>query len=1258
MKRLVLIGLALCMLASPALARTPGGSQLTNKPTYMGLSITALESGYSCVGNACSYTQPCPATTGIDPECQHYRNLNLLTWRVTTTWQGWQPTLGGALNTTYVGYVDNIRRQAALLGACVIIDMHNFGGYPGMGKIGASNGPTRAQFVGVWELIAAQFAGKSGLCGYEPMNEPADMPTGAEWPADAQAVIYGIRTVDTTSTIYIDGDDYATAPNWLNTVTSPVACGYSAINPLIDGNNGLKNLIDPKDKLVFAGHMYPDYNGSGTFPVAGSMVNTSCTTQVPNTQCTVGQNSYQCAQSMGNQLLQIPFSANTSVDNIKNWVNWCEASFNPNGEHINCWMGETSWPNDDARWNTVGDNMLAFLQSQPIPILFTYWAGGPFAPSNYSIYPSGLGTSTVVDKNEVAVLEKYSNPYVPTTYGISGPSRGSVSVPSTAITTTYQGLLKTNVTVTPTDGGAGGTFSPTSATMTPGFNGQANFTYTAPSSTVVAIGATNNAGFSNPSSFGYATATDQFLNAGVIPYNIYSLSKIYAPYIGPLVNLRRASDNQTADFSATSLAMNSPLNVGAITTWANGSNVYIVKWYDQSPNGNNMVTPYTGDAPQATPTTAAQPQLILSDTDGKPSVNWNGSNAMQANSPINGNTAQTIMAVSAPSNHTGNSIVDWVFCCGNSNVLAWGGDIYSNSASYAARSYTVDGVWSATGASFGPTELDAVTNNVFIGKSIGTYSAMSYTYRSAVNVGWQPFAGNYYTGKVRELWISNTQTSPASMKAIQADQMSRYNIPAWTQFTYYSPTLQQNATTANAPPWAGVNQAGALGNFGFYNCSPGVGNTGKCPFNFATPAAGQTYYASRGMNMIRLPISWNALQPNLIGGDTTIDTGALATLDADVAAITNSGMDALIDLHGFGGYSGTVKYTMATADGTTTYWSGTISSSQLPMPTCTGPYDGNAPTLNWYIGGVLQQTIWNSPFYCNGASPITFWDYNNLYLNYPTTSVNATTGAFVLSFKVAPDAGTPVFITWTKSLDYTTSPGSTYFVNFWTQMAAHYASKPKVHFDLMNEPANHTAAAEKAVTQSAITGIRSQSFNNYVFVEFGSDYASCPNVSAESGPTFITLTDTSNKLILECHAYLASCNNDGCGDGAAQGAALSRLQSATTYCAANGCHLFWGEFNMTYNPQMYTEMKIAMDLIAANSSVWYGWTEFAGGPAWGENYIGLIEPRSFVAPVIDRPFMDLLNTYATGHTWPCTTYASGNAGPCLSTGWPNNTAFY
>jgi hypothetical protein len=97
----------------------------------------------------------------------------------------------------------------------------------------------------------------------------------------------------------------------------------------------------------------------------------------------------------------------------------------------------------------------------------------------------------------------------------------------------------------------------------------------------------------------------------------YSLRALSSAYVGPLVRVRRASDNAEQDIYAN---YDGTLNTSSLESFCSGTNGFVTEWYDQSGSGNN-----------ATQGTALnQPQIVSSGSvileNAKPALEFDGSN--------------------------------------------------------------------------------------------------------------------------------------------------------------------------------------------------------------------------------------------------------------------------------------------------------------------------------------------------------------------------------------------------------------------------------------------------------------------------------------------------------------------------------------------------------------------------------------------------------------------------------------------------------
>jgi endoglucanase len=275
-----------------------------------------------------------PGTYDVDymypyaEEYDYYDGLGLTLIRLPFRWERVQPTLGGPLDATQLGHLDQQVAMAEARGMKIVLDVHNYGRYVIRDSngvqhthiIGASDGVvTSAHFSDLWKKLATHFNGETTIWAYGLMNEPHDMGA-TPWATIAQGAVNAIRTVDTGHTILIAGDCWSGAWTWKT-------C-----------NNGLI-LSDSANKLVYEAHQYFDSNGSGGYA-----------------------NGYDGYPEIGVDRLQ-PFLTWLAENNLKGFI------------------GEFGAPNNDPRWQLVVGNFLEELIAAGVPA--TAWSGGPWWPDDY-----------------------------------------------------------------------------------------------------------------------------------------------------------------------------------------------------------------------------------------------------------------------------------------------------------------------------------------------------------------------------------------------------------------------------------------------------------------------------------------------------------------------------------------------------------------------------------------------------------------------------------------------------------------------------------------------------------------------------------------------------------------------------------------------------------------------------------------------------------------------------------------------------------
>jgi len=157
----------------------------------------------------------------------------------------------------------------------------------------------------------------------------------------------------------------------------------------------------------------------------------------------------------------------------------------------------TVTPNDNGAGGTFSPTSVIISSTTPTAT-FTYTSSSTGSKTISVTNDGGLNNPTSI--THVVILN------IPATEVIlSGPTSGSIEVASTNFTVSANGIITGNLTVTPNDNGAGGTFSPTSviiSSTTP----TATFTYTPSSIGIKIISVINNQSLINQNIINYSVS--------------------------------------------------------------------------------------------------------------------------------------------------------------------------------------------------------------------------------------------------------------------------------------------------------------------------------------------------------------------------------------------------------------------------------------------------------------------------------------------------------------------------------------------------------------------------------------------------------------------------------------------------------------------------------------------------------------------------------------------------------------------------------
>ncbi|WP_434136415.1 cellulase family glycosylhydrolase [Pseudomonas luteola] len=278
-------------------------------------------------------------------------------------WERLQPTLGGALDAKYVQLIDSTFSYAEKHNVKIILDLHNYARY--RGQIIGTSGVPYARYQEIMTKIAQRWSSQKSLYAYDIMNEP----NGAlnYWNTAAQYGINGVRAVDTVRPIIVEGNGWAEATRWEQ------------------WNNTLLDLKDPSNNLIFSAHTYFDNNAGGNY------------------------------ESVDVSKLDPMYG----VERVKPFIEWLKKHGKKG------YIGEFGIPDNDSRWNTIMDNMLAYLAQNCVPA--TYWAAGP----GWGNYFMSVEPINGVERPQWPTLKKYVNNTRCTAFGpINGTDATAPSQPA------------------------------------------------------------------------------------------------------------------------------------------------------------------------------------------------------------------------------------------------------------------------------------------------------------------------------------------------------------------------------------------------------------------------------------------------------------------------------------------------------------------------------------------------------------------------------------------------------------------------------------------------------------------------------------------------------------------------------------------------------------------------------------------------------------------------------------------------------------
>jgi hypothetical protein len=234
-----------------------------------------------------------------------------------------------------------------------------------------------------------------------------------------------------------------------------------------------------------------------------------------------------------------------------------------------------------------------------------------YTPSSSPISTTAPGIAALWNLNGNGLDTAGQSAPVATALTLTGPTSGTANVASSAFTAALSptgGTVASTVTVTPSDGGAGGTFSPTSLSLTTAAP-SGTFTYTPSSAGTKSISLSNNGSLTNPTAITFTAAA----TADTTPPTMNGTLSITPTSDGAVVSWSAGSDNVGVTGYKLDRGDGTYFDVGNVLTYTiigkpslTSQTINLID-YDQA--GNTAATPLTG-----TYTTLAPPLVNYIDT--------------------------------------------------------------------------------------------------------------------------------------------------------------------------------------------------------------------------------------------------------------------------------------------------------------------------------------------------------------------------------------------------------------------------------------------------------------------------------------------------------------------------------------------------------------------------------------------------------------------------------------------------------------------
>jgi len=201
---------------------------------------------------------------------------------------------------------------------------------------------------------------------------------------------------------------------------------------------------------------------------------------------------------------------------------------------------------------------------------------------------------------------------------------------------------------------------------------------------------------------------------------------------------------------------------------------------------------------------------------------------------------------------------------------------------------------------------------------------------------------------------------------------------------------------------------------------------------------------------------------------------------------------------------------------------------------------------------------------------------------------------------------------WNGQIINQGGPTNAQYASLWSQLAAKYASNPKIIFGIMNEPHDLPSISPwVSAVQAAVNAIRAAGATCQMILIPGSSWSSAQALPNEAGPQLLTVTDPSggtSRLIFDVHKYLDSDNSGTHDDCVTDNVGV--MQTLVSWLQNNGNRqAILSETGGGHTSSCYTDLKSQLAYVKGAYPTMLGYAVWSAG-GFATTYTLSVSPNS------------------------------------------------